>query len=632
MIIDLHKYLIYGVKRDLEAFFNEAQENGFIEFIHLSKKKIELSSNLQKLLTAIKILKKKEAISKDVTPAISVAAIADQVIHDSETLTRLYEEKRLLAVEAVRIAPLGNFSEEDVSYLQKMGKRTLQFFCRKTGKKQSLHLPSEVLYVATEYDLDYFVAINKERKVYPGMIELIVEKPIGQILAHLDLVNSQILKFEHDLKAHTAYLPFLQEALLDELNTHHLISAKKEASRPMEGVFAVEAWIPKTKIQKMYQLIEPFAISFEPVKVEPFDVKPTYMKNRGLAKMGEDIVNIYDIPSATDKDPSPWLIFFFPLFFSMIVSDAGYGAVYLLFSLWLKKKFSKATGIVKRLIHLTFFLSIFCIGWGVCVASFFGIEISPNNPYKNLSPLHYLAQKKAEHHMKYADEVYQDILYEIPGAVEAATPHALFLQAVDKEGNYKLLNDFYNSLLLEISLLVGMIHIILSFLRHLFRNWAGAGWILFIIGGYFFFPSILKATTLVNIMGWVPKSIAYPIGKELVYWGITLASLLALIQKKWLGLLEPMNAIQVFSDILSYLRLYALALASIIMAQTFNKMGMEAGIVFGAFIILVGHSINCLLTIMGGVIHGLRLNFLEWYRYCFEGGGRMFNPLRNLKK
>ncbi|NGX46301.1 MAG: hypothetical protein K940chlam2_01490, partial [Chlamydiae bacterium] len=97
------------------------------------------------------------------------------------------------------------------------------------------------------------------------------------------------------------------------------------------------------------------------------------------------------------------------------------------------------------------------------------------------------------------------------------------------------------------------------------------------------------------------------------------------------GMGEIVQLIQVFADVLSYLRLYALALASTIMARTFNEMGLGIGLVFGAAVILVGHTINILLGTMGGVIHGLRLNFIEWYHYCFEGEGKLFNPLRKLK-
>jgi V/A-type H+-transporting ATPase subunit I len=89
--------------------------------------------------------------------------------------------------------------------------------------------------------------------------------------------------------------------------------------------------------------------------------------------------------------------------------------------------------------------------------------------------------------------------------------------------------------------------------------------------------------------------------------------------------------IQVFADVLSYLRLYALALAGMIMATTFNDMGMTVGLLGGFIVILAGHAVNILLGIMAGVIHGLRLNFIEWYHFSFDGGGRLFKPLKLLK-
>ena len=96
-----------------------------------------------------------------------------------------------------------------------------------------------------------------------------------------------------------------------------------------------------------------------------------------------------------------------------------------------------------------------------------------------------------------------------------------------------------------------------------------------------------------------------------------------------MSLLELTNGIQLFSDILSYLRLYALALAGMVMADTVNTtLGIEFGVIATVFVIVFGHLINISLSSMSATIHGLRLNFLEWYRYSFEGGGKLFNPLR----
>ena len=87
--------------------------------------------------------------------------------------------------------------------------------------------------------------------------------------------------------------------------------------------------------------------------------------------------------------------------------------------------------------------------------------------------------------------------------------------------------------------------------------------------------------------------------------------------------------IQIFADILSYLRLYALGLAGALVNSDHQRSCRFSSFCLRRFnCTALGHCVNIVLGIMGGVIHGLRLNFLEWYHYCFEGGGKMFNPLK----
>jgi len=98
-----------------------------------------------------------------------------------------------------------------------------------------------------------------------------------------------------------------------------------------------------------------------------------------------------------------------------------------------------------------------------------------------------------------------------------------------------------------------------------------------------------------------------------------------------------LGVVQVFSDVLSYLRLFALGVATVYIAQTFNILAESVsgglpviGYVFAAVILFLGHTLNIGLAIMGGVIHGLRLNFLEWYRWCFEGDGLEYKPFQRI--
>jgi V/A-type H+-transporting ATPase subunit I len=88
---------------------------------------------------------------------------------------------------------------------------------------------------------------------------------------------------------------------------------------------------------------------------------------------------------------------------------------------------------------------------------------------------------------------------------------------------------------------------------------------------------------------------------------------------------------KMFGDILSYLRLFALGLASSSLALTFNDLALQvkqalpgAGLLVAILILLLGHSINLGLGIISGFVHGLRLNFIEFFNWGLSGEGYPF--------
>ena len=101
------------------------------------------------------------------------------------------------------------------------------------------------------------------------------------------------------------------------------------------------------------------------------------------------------------------------------------------------------------------------------------------------------------------------------------------------------------------------------------------------------------------------------------------------------GLQGLSNVTKIFGDVLSYLRLFALGLASASLALTFNDLARQVaaevpglGLLFAILILLVGHVLNLLLSVMSGVVHGLRLNFIEFYNWALLGEGYPFRPFR----
>jgi V/A-type H+-transporting ATPase subunit I len=88
-----------------------------------------------------------------------------------------------------------------------------------------------------------------------------------------------------------------------------------------------------------------------------------------------------------------------------------------------------------------------------------------------------------------------------------------------------------------------------------------------------------------------------------------------------------------FGDVLSYLRLFALGLASASLAMAFNDMAADVrdaipgiGVLFALLILLLGHALNFLLSVSSGFIHGLRLNVIEFFKWGVKDEGNPWRP------
>ncbi len=638
MIVKLIKHIFIGAQADLDEFFQRAQDAGFIQFLSTSPHPVEAQHpTLQKLYQAMKVIRRLPPLeSYEGRVSLERAEeIAANILLLRERLEALADERKFLDGEIARVAPLGDFALEDLTYIEREGKRKVQFFCRKASDLPEA-MPEGLFFVGTDYDLDYFISVQQKPISLPSMIEMQVSKPIGALTKRLMEVERELASKEAGLKEQAKYQDYLRGAYFELLSEQHLESTKADALFALdEKIFIIEGWVPEGRVHELKRLQDRLAVHIEEVAQEEDERVPTCLENCGIAKVGEDLVRIYDTPASSDRDPSRFVLWAFVLFFSIIVADGGYGLLYLALAAYLRYKFPNWTGKKKRFVQMLAVLATGCIVWGVFTASFFGLSIAPDSALGKVSIVQKLATKRAVYHMERKDAVYEAWVKEYPQLTQATTPQQFLTATSDKPHTagvtYEILSDFSDAVLMEIALLIGVLHITFSLARYLLRNWSAVGWILFLVGGYLYFPSVVQATSMVHYLGWVRPEIAYAIGLQLLWGGIGLALLLALIQRRWKGVGEIANAVQVFSDVLSYLRLYALGLAGGIMASTFNDMGMKVGLVFGGFVILIGHTINILLGAMGGVIHGLRLNFIEWYHYSFEGGGIFFRPLRKLR-
>ena len=97
------------------------------------------------------------------------------------------------------------------------------------------------------------------------------------------------------------------------------------------------------------------------------------------------------------------------------------------------------------------------------------------------------------------------------------------------------------------------------------------------------------------------------------------------------GLKALTGVMGMFGDVLSYMRLFALGLASSSLAVTFNQLAVDVrealpgmGLLLSILVLLLGHLINLALGIVSGFVHGLRLNFIEFFSWGISEEGYPF--------
>jgi V/A-type H+-transporting ATPase subunit I len=314
----------------------------------------------------------------------------------------------------------------------------------------------------------------------------------------------------------------------------------------------------------------------------PDDKPPTLLDNAERTEGGEDLVNFYKTPGYWSWDPSAVVLYSFAVFFAMIISDGGYGLILavLLAHFW-KRLAASAAGRRWRWVLLT--LVIATIGYGVLVGSFFGIAPGPESFMARLA----------------------------------------ILDLTDA------------SAMMALSVTIGVIHVVLGNLMDARRyGWspgalAPLGWALFVISGYTLFVA-----SQIGAYAWRAPATGTAVGGLFLVFAFSGYGSRPL-GRLGRGLVALARITGAFGDVLSYLRLFALGLASASLAIAFNDMAAGAreavpgvGLLAGLAILVIGHSLNLLLAVASGFIHGLRLNVIEFFNWGLPEEGPVFRPFK----
>lgn len=356
-----------------------------------------------------------------------------------------------------------------------------------------------------------------------------------------------------------------------------------------KSVTLIEGYIPSIKAQSLKEEIETeYVAAVEITEPTEEDDVPVALKNNAFNRPSESIVTMFSPPSASDVDPTSTMAFFFYLFFGMMLSDAGYGLLMVLGTIFVLKKFNLEQS-MRNSMTMFFYCGVSTVFWGLIFGGFFG----------DLIP-------------KFAETYF---------GVEVVVP--------------SLINPINDALtLLVLGLALGVVHLFVG-MGIKFISLCKSGHVLdaiFDVG--FWYVTIVGMIMAVSTM-FVDAGIIGTIGVALLGAGILGLVLTQGRSSKGFGkvisgVASIYDITSYASDILSYCRLMALGLATGVFAQVINQLGSmftgAFGIIAFAAIFIIGNLISFAMNALGAYVHTMRLQYVEYFNKFYEGGGRMFEP------
>jgi V/A-type H+/Na+-transporting ATPase subunit I len=521
---------------------------------------------------------------------VDVEAVVKEVLEVRDRSRALAEEREQLHRWIADLEPWGDFELPEWA-----NQGALRFWFYIVPHHQMRHLEAITLpwrIVARDHRFAYVVVVAGDQPTGMPVPPVPLEpRSLATLRRRLEQVERELEALDYRRIGLTLHTDALSEALAE---ADDRAARQRAAQRTLERdqLFAVQGWAPRTRAEALRQFAADHRLAFTIEPPGPQDKPPTLLDNPPALRGGEGLVTFYMTPEYHMWDPSKAVLFAFAVFFAMIFADAGYGLLLgiILLAVWTRLG-RTAGGRGFRGVMLA--LVICSIIYGVLVGSYFGV-IPPAGSW--LASLH-------------------------------------ILHAEDQ------------GLMMWIAIGVGAMHLAYANLVTAWRRGHSAtalsalGWAAIILGGFCVglgnsFPGL---TPLVSV-GWGGLAL----GGLLVLF-FTSERPFSLAPKLLFGRLVDgvkgaLELPKAFGDVLSYLRLFALGLASVKLAEAFNELAMAsfaakgAWVVLGLLVLLAGHAINFSMGIMGGVVHGLRLNLIEFFNWSLPQEGQRFEALAKRAK
>ncbi len=582
-IVPLRKATVVGLTGDKREALARLQDLGCMHLLPLRAVKrdeaaLEPPEELQqalKYLLACGVKRRQARYERDFDPE----RVARQALANQQQLAELRDAHDLLAKRAADLEPWGDFRFPPEGALDG---RKLWFYVVPHYKMNKVRATQHVwAQVHRDNRFAYIAVIAREEPAEDAMPAPRTHTgavPLSELKRNLERLAVAIEELEAERQSLTKWI-YLLSANLAAIEDEAELSHAAAGSHEDDCLFAVQGWAPLDRREALRDFCGARGMALLWERPGHDERPPTLLDNPESMAGGEEVVKFFQAPGYRTWDPSRLIFFSFAVFFAMILSDAGYALAFGLIPLALWRRMG-ASPLGRRLRTMALAMTGAALAYGVLVGSYFG-----------------------------------------------ALPPALApLKVMD-------VNDF--DVMMRVSVIVGALHVAVANFsaalqkRRRLTALAPLGWMLLTLGGLAFW--LLGDAPARNLAAGVAIA-----GLALVFLFTSerpLDSVVGAALRVFDGLAALTGLSKAFGDILSYLRLFALGLASAALAVTFNQLAADVrqalpgmGLPLAILILILGHALNFVLALVSGVVHGLRLNLIEFYNWCVSEEGYPFKP------
>lgn len=654
MIVPMKKVSLVILNREKEAALKALRASGLIHLEHIEGKGEKLSElkNVSARLTAAEgylgeIKLPKKAGMPDVSNEEAVKK-ASRAVEITERKKALLDKIAASASEIERLEAWGQVRPADFAYLSQKGIH-LSLYEIPRDKYPLIGENVKTLLVNSSKSTKRFLVLNPDAESLAERPEglppeayavVMPEKSTEEIAAEIKAAEDEVSSIEKEMAELAVYVKAISKAnkaLEKEIEFENVASGMASDAASSEtdmsegaqsdekgaGLCWLTGFVPDDSMAAIKKLAAEnnWAILAEEPAEE--DNVPTKLKNNKLVSLIYPLTDFLDVtPGYHEFDISSWFLLFFCIFFAMIFADAGYGALIALLGLGL---LAKAKPGKKSLPVLVVLLGACTCVWGVLTCSWFGISADKLPPALVDLSSRIFSQPKlvtlgmsAEAAKSLADKNQQVFCF-VLALIQLSIAHITCTAAHRK--SLKCLGDFGSLLQLW-----GTFYVVLS--------------MVVADGVNYVFPLVDDGNP-VNLFGLMVPSYFPTIALGVLAFGFLLNFIFAnyegSVGKSILESLKNiisvfLGIVNVFSDIVSYIRLWAVALAGAAISGTVNQMagpmfGKLTMFVFAVILLVFGHGLNMMLNLLSVIVHGVRLNTLEFSQHLgMAWSGTKYKP------